>query len=87
MGPIVDHTFENLAISDFMINRTRRRIADAARSLIGGVPAPGVDNPEICLGARAGDFIAPNSVGWMQAYAKELAAAQNPTGALRIAAE
>ena len=87
MGAITDHTFENLAISDYMIGRTRARIALAARAAAEGITPPAVDNPEVALGARAGDFIAPDSIGWMQAYADEIHASQNPTGALRVAAE
>jgi len=88
MEPIADHTFEHLAISDFMLTRTRRRIINATRAFVeGGIAPPGVDNPEVMGGARSGDFVVPNSVGWLQAYADEMRTADNPTGALRIAAE
>lgn len=87
MGAIVDHTFENLAISDLMINRTRRRIQLAARAAAEGITPPGVDNPEIYHGARGGDFIGPKSVGWLQAYSDELRVSKNPTGVLKPAAE
>ena len=87
MGDIVDHTFEHLAISDLMITRTRRRILQAARAAVEGVTPPGVDNPEVFQGARGGDFISPNTIGWLQAYSDELRISQNPTGVLRIAAE
>ena len=38
-------------------------------------------------GARGGDFVSPNTIGWLQAYSDELRASKNPTGTLRIAAE
>ncbi len=87
MGPIVDHGFENLAISDLMLTRTRQRLARAARALVetGAVP-PGVDDPEIVLGAHSGDFVAPAAVPWQQAYADQIRASVNPTGALRAPA-
>jgi phenylpropionate dioxygenase-like ring-hydroxylating dioxygenase large terminal subunit len=87
MGGIVDHTWENLAVSDLMITRTRRRIIMAARALAEGEPAPGVDYPETYQGARGGDFLSPATIGWLQAYADELRASKNPTGVLKVAAE
>ncbi|MDB5570081.1 MAG: putative dioxygenase, partial [Hyphomicrobiales bacterium] len=87
MGEIVDHTFEHLAVSDLMINRTRRRIVNAARAAAEGVTPPGVDHPETFQGARGGDFVGPDTKGWLQAYSDELRISQNPTGALKAAAE
>jgi hypothetical protein len=87
MGGIVDHTFENLAGSDLMIARTRRRIIQAVRAAQGGVAAPGVDRPETYQGARGGDFLSPTTVGWLEAYSDQMRASKNPTGALRVAAE
>jgi phthalate 4,5-dioxygenase oxygenase subunit len=87
MGPIVDHSFENLAISDLMIRRTRHRMLRALRAHMEGIVPPGVDNPETYQGARGGDFVGPSSIGWLQAYSDEMRASQNPTGVLRIAAE
>ena len=87
MGPIVDHSFENLAISDLMVSRTRRRIARAVRAHAEGIVPPGVDNPETYQGARGGDFVGPDTIGWLQAYSDEMRASKNPTGVLRIAAE
>ncbi len=84
MGPIVDRSFEHLAPSDRMIVQTRRRLAAAARALASGHAAPpGVDDPEVCQGAHSGDFITPEGMDWMQAYAGEVGAAADPTGALR----
>ena len=87
MHPIVDHTFENLAFSDLMITRTRRRILQAARAAAEGITPPGVDNPEVFQGARGGDYTASNSIGWLQAYGDEMRLSKNPTGALKAAAE
>ena len=87
MGEIVDHTFENLAGSDLMITRTRRRILQAVRSAQHGVAAPGADRPETYQGARGGDFLAPNTVGWLEAYGEQMRESKNPTGALKVAAE
>src|SRR5262249_37778706 len=87
MGPIVDHTLEHLAISDQMISRTRRRIILTARAVAEGIAAPGVDHPEVYHGARGGDFVAPVSVGWLEAYSNEMNNSVNPTGTLRVAAE
>jgi phthalate 4,5-dioxygenase oxygenase subunit len=88
MGSIVDHSIEHLAISDFMITRTRRRILQAVRAHAeGAIAPPGVDNPETYLGARGGDFVVSSSVDWLRAYSDRLRDAQNPTGALRVAAE
>jgi hypothetical protein len=59
----------------------------AARAAAENITPPGVDNPEVYQGARGGDFITSNSIGWLQAYSDELRISQNPTGVLRIAAE
>jgi phthalate 4,5-dioxygenase oxygenase subunit len=84
MGGITDHSWEHLVPSDRMITATRRRLVKAALALEkdGAIP-PGVDNPEICLAARAGSFVAPKEVPWRHAYSKELAAALNPTQRLQ----
>ncbi|MBM3606922.1 MAG: Rieske 2Fe-2S domain-containing protein [Alphaproteobacteria bacterium] len=87
MGPVVDHTFEHLALSDLMISRTRRRLLQAARAAEDGAMPPGVDHPETFQGARGGDFLSSNQIGWLQAYSDEMRASKNPTGALKIAAE
>ena len=47
MGAISDRTRERLGTSDSMVIKSRRRAINAARSLQEGVPAPGVDNPEL----------------------------------------
>jgi hypothetical protein len=46
MGPITDHNFENLAPTDQMIARVRRRVLLAARALATkGTAGPGVEDP------------------------------------------
>ena len=88
MGAVVDHTFEHLAASDLMINRTRRRIVEATRACAESkIVPPGVDHPELFQGARGGDFCTPATIGWLQAYSDELRESQNPTGMLKQAAE
>jgi phthalate 4,5-dioxygenase oxygenase subunit len=87
MGGIVDRSFENLAVSDLMVTRTRRRLLTAARALAEtGAAPPIVDDPEICLGAHSGNFVAPERLPWREAYAAELRNSANPTGALRLPA-
>jgi phenylpropionate dioxygenase-like ring-hydroxylating dioxygenase large terminal subunit len=88
MGPITDFGYEHLASSDQMIVRTRRRLLQSVEDLVkGDVTPPGVDNPTVYRGARSGDFIAPETVGWLEAYADEVRRARNPTGLLSYAAE
>jgi len=70
MGPTTDRTFEHLASSDELIARTRRlliRTVEAYRS-DKSTPLPGVDEPGIYRGHRAGDFCAPNEKPFRQAY-------------------
>ena len=69
MGPITDHGFEHLGPSDLMITRTRRRLLRAARALKkdGTVP-PGVDDPDIYVQVRSGDFLADEKIAWRDAY-------------------
>jgi phthalate 4,5-dioxygenase len=87
MGGIVDHSFEHLSPSDAMIGVTRRRLLQAVRDYKDkGILPPGVDRPETFLGARGGDFVAPNNLDFTEAYWREMRLSQNPTGRL-LAAE
>jgi phthalate 4,5-dioxygenase len=72
MGPITDHSREHLGPGDLMIARTRRRALQAARAFAAGTPAPGVDQPQVLMGARSGFFEMHRSVEWQQAYADKL---------------
>ena len=76
MGGIVDHEHENLAISDLMITRTRRRILRAVQAHVEGIVPPGVDNPETYQGARGGDFASSASLDWLRAYSDEMRASK-----------
>jgi hypothetical protein len=87
MGGVIDHSFEHLAPSDAMIGVTRRRMLQVLRDFTErGVAPPGVDHPEIFLGARGGDFVAPAEFDFNGAYWREIRSSQNPTGRL-LAAE
>lgn len=58
MGPITDHSFENLAPSDQMVARVRRRVLLAARAFANkGVTPPGIADPSIYYKARSGSFL------------------------------
>mgnify|MGYP003579470013 CR=1 FL=1 len=54
MGPITDHLREHLGPADLIIARTRRRALQAARDFAAGMPAPGVELPEVLAQARSG---------------------------------
>ena len=85
MGPITDHAGEHLTVSDLMISRTRQRLLHAAKGLVEtGVAPPGVDDPDTYLGARSGDFVAPASLTWREAYAAEIRKSVSPTGKLHV---
>jgi phenylpropionate dioxygenase-like ring-hydroxylating dioxygenase large terminal subunit len=79
MGDIVDRSLERLAPSDRMIAMTRRRIIMAGREFRenGTLPATAA-RPEVCLGARGGSFIAPETVDWLDAYQSNLNERQVP---------
>jgi phenylpropionate dioxygenase-like ring-hydroxylating dioxygenase large terminal subunit len=91
MGDIVDRTLEHLAPSDRMIAITRRRLLEACEKLMTEtVTPPLVDNPELSLRARGGSFVAPETIGWLDAYAEKLQTALSPLGTLQrrpVAAE
>ena len=77
MGPIVDHGLEHLGPSDRMITRTRRRLLNAARAWCNsGQAPPGVDDPALFFGARAGSFLHDPAAGLAAAYDEQLRAAQ-----------
>jgi phthalate 4,5-dioxygenase oxygenase subunit len=79
MGDITDRTLEHLAPSDRMIVVTRRRLADAARSLRDdGTLPPLVDDPGIGTAIRSGDLIAPEDQPWLEAYEQTLQQALHP---------
>jgi phthalate 4,5-dioxygenase oxygenase subunit len=77
MGPITDHSFENLAPTDQMIAFVRRRLMQAVRNFRENHAAPpGAKSPEVYFGARSGAFWADAEIGFEEAYAAELEKAQ-----------
>jgi hypothetical protein len=70
MGPITDRTFERLSPSDEMIARMRRKLLRLVQAYgkDKSTPLPGVDDPGIYRGHRAGNFIAPNGKPFREAY-------------------
>jgi len=87
MGEIIDHGIEHLTIGDLMITRTRQRMLQAMRALEEkGASPPGATQADIFLGARGGDFVAPDSRTWLEAYADQIRGSANPSGALRVPA-
>ncbi len=86
MGEIVDRSLEHLGPSDQMITQTRRRLLLAARALAeDGVAPPGVDHPEVFLRARGGDMVIGRTDDWIEAYARQKATLDDPTGRLQAA--
>jgi phthalate 4,5-dioxygenase len=87
MGSILDHGLEQLAPSDLMITRTRRRLLMAAHALRDkNTPPPGVENVEVFRDARGGYFLSGDNTGWQDAYTEQLACATRPSpAALRAA--
>ena len=52
-----------------MIARTRRRLLRAARTFKkDDVVPPGVDNPDVFVNVRSGDFLADKDISWRDAY-------------------
>ena len=75
MGPIIDHSFENLAASDLMIVVTRRRLLKAATALAeNGTLPPGAEGGEGYGRMRGGYFSSPETRGWPDVYHLQLAA-------------
>jgi phenylpropionate dioxygenase-like ring-hydroxylating dioxygenase large terminal subunit len=87
MGDIVDRRRENLAPSDLMVARTRRRLLTVLDALhnAGTVP-PGVDHPELHREARSGSFVAPAGRDWLDLYRERLAVSVR-AGGMPAAAE
>jgi phthalate 4,5-dioxygenase oxygenase subunit len=70
LGPISDRTREHLTASDVMIVRARRKLLHLVDALAAdrSVTLPGVDDPGIYRGHRAGNFVAPASQPFREAY-------------------
>jgi phthalate 4,5-dioxygenase len=87
MGEITDFSFEHLAPSDLAVTRTRKRLLAAARANARtGTAPPGALHPEICAGARGGEFLAPAGQDMRRAYDDAVRASTDPTGTLLPAA-
>ena len=66
--------FEHLKSSDLMISRTRRRLFGAVEALVrDGTAPPAVDNPDVCNGARGGDYLADEKLGFVETYREQIA--------------
>jgi phthalate 4,5-dioxygenase oxygenase subunit len=76
MGEITDRTFEQLAPSDVMINRTRRWLIKALKTFqeTGELPASAKD-PSKMSGVRGGNFTMAEDGDWLEAYEDIRAAA------------
>lgn len=69
MGTIVDRSKEHLASSDEMIIKTRRKLLQAAKELSdNNIIPPGVNNPDLFYGHRAGEMIIPDDANWLKSY-------------------
>ena len=74
LGPISDRTRENLTPSDVMIARARHkliRLVDAF-SKDKSTKLPGVDDPGVYRGHRAGNFVAPAGKPFREAYEEQM---------------
>ncbi len=79
MGEIADHGFEHLGPSDLMIARTRRRLFQAAETLVrDGTMPPGVDDAEAFAGARGGNYAASAETPFLDSYRAEMKLAVGP---------
>ena len=87
MGPITDRTFEHLSPSDEMIARMRRKMIRLVQAYDKdkSTRLPGVLEPEIYRGHRAGNFIAPRDRPFRAAYEEMIA--RHAKAAPRWAAE
>ncbi len=70
LGTISDRTHEHLVASDVMIVRARRKLLQLVETLAADKSAelPGVDDPGIYRGHRAGNFVAPAGKPFREAY-------------------
>ncbi len=70
LGPISDRPREHLTQSDEMIARARRKLLRLVHALAEdkSTKLPGVDDPSVYRGHRAGNFIAPKGKPFREAY-------------------
>ena len=74
MGPITDRTLETLTPSDAMIARARRKLLRLVEAFATdkSTRLPGVDDPGIYRGHRAGNFVAPAGKPFREAYEEQM---------------
>ncbi len=74
LGPLTDRTREHLVPSDAMIVRARRKLLRLVEDFAAdkSMKLPGVDDPGIYRGNRAGNFIAPTGQPFRQAYEEQM---------------
>ncbi|MDP6173078.1 MAG: Rieske 2Fe-2S domain-containing protein [Rhodospirillales bacterium] len=73
MGEITDMTFEHLGPSDVMVSRTRRQLIRAALAFEkDGTLPPSAADPMVYTGVRGGQFLAPEKMEWLEAYAQQI---------------
>lgn len=73
MGPIVDHGRENLAQSDLLVIRTRRKLLEAMRGWEKNQQLPAaLDNPEAYSSRWSGHVIAPNDQDMGKVYSENI---------------
>jgi phthalate 4,5-dioxygenase oxygenase subunit len=70
LGTLSDRTLEHLVPSDAMIVRARRKLLHLVQAFAAdkSTKLPGVDDPSVYRGHRAGNFIAPAGVPFREAY-------------------
>jgi phthalate 4,5-dioxygenase len=87
LGTISDRTREHLVASDVMIVRARRKLLHLVETLAADKSAkvPGVDDPGVYRGHRAGNFVAPAGKTFREAYGEMMRRHANTT--VRWAAE
>jgi hypothetical protein len=74
LGILNDRTLEHLVPSDAMIVRARRKLLALVEGLAADKNAklPGVDDPGVYRGHRAGNFIAPTGKPFREAYEEQM---------------
>ena len=74
LGPISDRTLENLTPSDAMIARARHKLVRLVEAFAKdkSTKLPGVDDPGVYRGHRAGNFVAPNGKPFREAYEEQM---------------
>jgi hypothetical protein len=74
LGTLSDRTLEHLVPSDAMIVKARRKLLALVEGLAAdkNMKLPGVDDPGVYRGHRAGNFIAPAGKPFREAYEEQM---------------